>query len=385
MSSNESHRERRNARRRRRPEKVAVEGLETRQLLTYSAFGYSLPDLTVSGYAARAATWGGQLNINVDVENLGASSLIEPTHLAPGATSTADAPATTVDVFASTQPKGNRGLVKVGTIAVPPVQQNSDYETTATINLPDRPAGFPGDGGVIYLRLVVNNARAINESDTTNNTFRVPTKIRIAEALPNLRVVGFDVPTTLVPGQVISPTIRVANYGPGNPSLQGPVTVQLVASLNNTFGPGDVVVGSYVINSLPGISAVPTKGSIRNNANVIPTANEITTTLPPLTLPTTPDKYFLGIIIDPNGDIKQTRAPSSKLQAPVKVGPNDGSLPSGGLLVTTNGQVPVFPAPPSTILNPVTGTTIVPPIVNVGNLSSVAFANAAKKKAARKG
>ena len=48
MSSKESHRERSAARPRRRPERVAVEGLETRQLMTYSAFGFSLPDSITS-------------------------------------------------------------------------------------------------------------------------------------------------------------------------------------------------------------------------------------------------------------------------------------------------------------------------------------------------
>ena len=127
MSSKESHRERRTARPRRRPERVAVEGLETRQLMTFSAFGFSLPDLSVSGYAAPTAAWGGPLTIDVNVLNSGASSLVEPTHLPPGligtpdtqGASNANSPATTVQVFAFPTPGGKAGSVLIDTVDIP--------------------------------------------------------------------------------------------------------------------------------------------------------------------------------------------------------------------------------------------------------------------------
>ena len=36
-----------------------LEQLETRELLAYTPLGFSLPDLTVSGYASTVAAWGG--------------------------------------------------------------------------------------------------------------------------------------------------------------------------------------------------------------------------------------------------------------------------------------------------------------------------------------
>ena len=342
--------------------------------MTYSPFGYSLPQLSVTGFAASKAAYGGQLTVDVTVENQGASSLIEPLDLVPGSlnntlntpagtatNSTADSPPTTVDVFASAKPNARNGLVKVGTIAIPSVLQNSSYEAVSTFTLPGRPKGFPGFGGKLYLTYVVNNDQAILQSSQSPNVFRDPNPVKITAALPNLQVVAFDVPATLQPGDVIAPTVRIANFGAADPAAQGPVTVSIIASLNKTFGPGDSVVGSYVINSLPGISGIPTQSlTFLGDQNLVPTANVSTVTLSPLKLPTRPGTYFLGVIIDPAHKINQTYQPSPSLVGVVQVGPRDRLLPSGNLLVNTGGVVPVFPALPSTILGTSTSTTTSP-------------------------
>ena len=85
-----------------------------------------------------------------------------------------------------------------------------------------------------------------------STVYRDPDPITITNPLPDLQVAGLDVPGTLQPGDVISPTIRIVNLGSANPDLQGPVTVDLIASVNTTFGPGDAVVGTFTITSLPG-------------------------------------------------------------------------------------------------------------------------------------
>ncbi len=361
MFSRDPRRERRIIRPRRRPERVAVEGLETRQLMTYSPFGFSLPQLSVTGYSASQAAYGGPLTVDVTVENQGASSLIEPTNLAPGAISTADSPPTTVQVFASTKPNATAGLVLVDTIVIPSIRQNSDYEVISTFALPARPPGFPANGGKIYLTLVVNNNQAILETSTVNNIYRVPRPVTITRALPDLHVVALDIPATLQPGDVISPTIRVTNTGSGT---AGPVLVQLVASLDKNFGPGDAVVGQYVIPSLPGISGVPSKVSFAGDANVLPTPNENTTTLPPLKLPSTPGFYYLGVVIDPFHTFDQATPASPALQDVVPVGPADPFLPPGRLLSQTNGAIPIFPQLPSAIINPVAvvPVVVIPPL-----------------------
>jgi hypothetical protein len=340
--------------------------------MAYSPFGYSLPQLAVSGYGPTTAAWGGPITIDVTVQNQGASSLVEPLDLAPGSTantlntpagvstnSTADAPPTTVDVYASSKAGKNSNLIEIGTVSFPNgIAQNSTVTIPATINLPAKPAGY---GNKLFLTLVVNNDQTILQESESQNVYRVPNPVKIANnALPDLQVVGFDIPSSLQPGDVIAPTIRIANLGTANTDAQGPVTVELVASLTKNFGPGDSVVGSFVINSLPGISGVATQATtLVGGDNLIPPDNEYTDTLSPVKLPTKPGTYYLGIVIDPTHAINQTYAPKAALRDVVVVGPRDPNLAPTSLLVTTNGTVPVFPALPSSIIGP-TGTSTTP-------------------------
>jgi len=361
--SNDSRRERRGGRPRARAERVAVEGLEGRQLLAYSPLGFSLPQLSVTGYAPSSAAYGGPIVLDVTVANRGASSIVEPTNLAPGSISGADAVATTVEVFAAARPNANSNVVKIDTIQIPLIAQNSEFEILSVASLPAiRPAGFPGVGGKIYLTFVVDNTQAVQQISRANNIYRDPTPITITNALPDLQVIAFDVPGTLQPGDVISPTIQIANFGSADPASQGPVTVQLIASTNTTYGPGDSVVGSFTINSLPGVSGVPTQGQVNLADNVIPPPNVTTVTLPPLKLPTTPGFYYLGVKIDPNHTINQTYGPNPKLSDLVTVGPPNAFLPAASLVATTTGGVPIFPAKPSAFLTPI-GTIPTTPVL----------------------
>ena len=343
--------------------------------MAYSPFGYSLPELAVTGYAATAASWGGSLSVDVTVQNQGASSLIEPLDLAPAVinpdtgavsptVSTADSAATTVDVFASAKPNATSGLVKIDTVSIPAISQNSFYDTVASFTLPARPKGFPGNGGKIYLTLVVDNNQTILQTSQGQNIYRVPASVQITNNLPDLQVVNFDIASPLQPGDVISPTIRIANFGTGDPAKQGPVTVELVASLDKNFGPGDSVVATYTIASLPGISAVPTQTGFVGDTNLIPPSNINTTTIAPVKLPSTPGTYFLGIVIDPKSSIQMKVAPTPALRDPVQVGPRNPLLPPAVLITSTGGVVPVFPALPSTVIPPPTATAPTPPLLS---------------------
>ena len=84
MFSRESRRTRRNGNDRRRPCLAIVETLERRELLAYSGLGFSLPDLTVTGFASPVASYGGPVTVTVNVRNIGASSTLEPLALSPG-------------------------------------------------------------------------------------------------------------------------------------------------------------------------------------------------------------------------------------------------------------------------------------------------------------
>ena len=52
-----------------------------------------------------------------------------------------------MQVFASTKPNANSGLVNLGSISIPAINQNSLYQAVGTITLPSRPKGFPAMAG----------------------------------------------------------------------------------------------------------------------------------------------------------------------------------------------------------------------------------------------
>lgn len=357
MHSRDSHKERA----RSRPRRASVEALETRDLMAYSPLGYSLPDLKLNAYSARTAAWGGPLGLQVDVQNIGASSINEPLNLAPGSTSTADAPATTVSVFASTLPGARGRVVPVGNVAIPATPQNSESNVTTSITLPPRPAGFPANG-TVYFTLVVNNNRSILESNYANNVRRLQAGVTVADPLPELQTVALDIPANLQPGDVITPTIRIANFGNANTAPQGPITVVLVASLNKTYGPGDAVIGSYTIPSLPGLSEVPTTSNLAGDENVEPPANYNTTTLAPLQLPVTPGRYFIGVKIDPNDTIREQTPNTPALEFVQQVRRIPGLTPTTRIVDVPVGNVPTFPQLPGEIVNPIIPITPVTPV-----------------------
>lgn len=355
---------RRDERERSRPRAARLaltpEVLEGRQLMAYSAFGYSLPQLTVSGYAAPAAAPGGTLAVDVLVQNLGASSLIEPTNLNPGSLSSADVLTTQVDIYASATPNAKSGYVLLGTLNTPIIRQNSDYETVANVTLPSTLKGFPGNK--FYLTLVVNNNGSVIEATKAGEVYHVPKPVRIVRnALPDLQVTGFDIPTPLNPGDVIAPTIQITNFGLGNPAAQGGVTVELVASLDKQFGAADAVVYSFRIDNLPGVNGIPTQTTLAGASNLVPAANVTTVNLPALKLPTTPGFYYLAVKIDPNSQIRQTYAPNTRLSVPTPVGPATPYLAPAMVLTATTATSTVFPNLPITVYNP--STTVTTPII----------------------
>ena len=100
---------------RRRTDLASTADLEQRTLMAFSTLGFSLPDLTISGQAGPRASWGGVLDVSVNLQNIGASTITEPLSQLPptqaptagspyGSTSTADAPESVVAVLVSRSP-----------------------------------------------------------------------------------------------------------------------------------------------------------------------------------------------------------------------------------------------------------------------------------------
>jgi hypothetical protein len=361
----ESKRKCRNGRAGRQPVLGTLERLEGRELLAFTPLGYSLPDLTVSGYTSTAAAWGGPMTVTLNVRNLGASTFPEPTAMAPGAVSRADSVPTTVAVILSRGPHVTFGnSFTAANITVPAVTQNNLTRLTQTITLPAQPSGFPGDGGKLYVSFKINPTGTVSEADYTNNFSRSSHPVLIEAPLPELVVTGFDVPPVMQPGDTIAPTIRVSNLGPGSTGSQGPLTVALVASTNKQFTSGSSIIATYTVANIPGSAAVSTGSQIFGDTNLNPQANTVTINGAPVTLPVSPTVYFIGVVVDPNHTIKQisgiggVTTSSNSLSLPQQVGPPIKNLPPAGVLYAGGGASNLpFPYPPNVTLSGTTTTT----------------------------
>ena len=106
-----------------------------------SPLGFSLPDLSITGSAGSVAAWGGTLGIVATVINQGSSTITNPIADGPDASTTADAPASTVAVVI-TPHKSMAHAVTIGTFQAPPLAQNSIEQLTDSFTLPSRPKGF---------------------------------------------------------------------------------------------------------------------------------------------------------------------------------------------------------------------------------------------------
>ena len=379
MFSWKSRRTRRSGRDRRRPDIAAeVEALEGRQLLAYNVLGVSLPDLTVSGFAPPVAAWGNDMAVTVNVHNIGVTTMLDPLSLAPDSTGSADAPASIVGVYASRSAKSPKGSVLVGTVDIPALNGNSVVQITQTITLPAQPAGLPGDGGRVYLWFLANPNGAVFESDTTNNLSK-PVALAIEAPLPELAAVGLDVPARMQPGDTIQPNIRIANFGTVDFASQGPLTVELVASTTPTFNPAySSVVATYSIDSIPPQSLVPAEGAVFADANLTPGENVITIAGDPVTLPTSPRTYYLGVVVDPNNQIEQLKnvpqyhKSTNQLSLIRKVGPPiPGLAPAGVNVAGGVANVPLFPNAFGGIQVGASPDGTFPPIYPPGPLSSL--------------
>ncbi len=331
----------------RRMDLTALEQLEARELLAFSNLGFSLPDVIISGEAGPRAAWGGTLSISGFVQNIGASTITEPTQQAPGSSSTSDAPVTSVAVYLSPRRHSLRGSMLLTTLSVPPIGQNSVYDlNTAPIALPPRPQGFAGTGGVFYVRLVANSSGTAFEANPINNISRpIPVKV-VGQALPALRAIALGVPPVMQPGDTISPTIEVENFGTAGTISQGSVDVALVASVTPTFTAGSSIIYLQTITvNIPALSETPTKGNPATfgEQNLVPPSNVVTFTVPPVTLPTSPATYYLGVVVDPFGTLSQLSVPKNALELINLVGPPIQHLPPAGVVSSVNTGV--FPTP----------------------------------------
>jgi len=344
---------------RRRTDLAAPVRLEERTLLAFSPLGFSPPEFAISGEAGPRAAWGGELNVSVYLQNIGASTITQPMSQAPatqapitgtpyGPVGSADAPDSVVAVWLSKSPRNLKGAVELGTIEAPPVSQNNVEQLTEQFTLPSRPAGFAGAGGKFYVWFEANSTNQVLELTRKNNLSKPVPVMVTGQPLPELRAIALGIPKSLKPGDTIAPQIQVENLGTADPDAQGPVTVDLVASVTRSFTLGSSIVASYTVDSIPAVSQTPTKGNYKTFAQLILSqpANVVTINGAAVTLPTSPRKYFLGVVVDPLGKIKQLSLPQNNFSL-IRVvgGPPASGLPPAGVVSAANTDQ--FPTAPS--------------------------------------
>ncbi|MGC1722027.1 MAG: hypothetical protein WA746_23820 [Isosphaeraceae bacterium] len=364
----ETLRARDDRRARRRTDLAGLEQLEGRQLLSYSSLGYSLPDLKISGLAGPVASWGSTYQVTVVLQNTGASTIIEPLSLVPASEvtvgpdgslvppyyvpSSADAAASQVGIYLAPRPHSLAGAIEIGTATAQALSQNDIERFNVSLTLPQQPAGFRA-AGVYYIRLVANQTQSVLESSFSNNV-SAPIPVRfISQALPQLQATALDVPDSMQPGDTIVPTFQITNLGTAN---SGPVQVALVASVTPDFNLGSsILLPLYNLAGIPGQSSSPVKNSAHHHArlygskiynnNVTPAQNVITIPGTAVTLPTSPSKYYLGLVIDPKNTLTQLSLPANRLELIHTVGPATSGLQPAGVVSTTPLSQP-FPNPP---------------------------------------
>ncbi len=319
--------------------------------MAYSPIGFSPPDLTVSGWTAPVAAWGGPLAVHVEADNIGAASMLAPLNLAQGSPSPTDSAPTTVEVLVSTRAHNFSHAVEVATISVPSIPQNTIVPIDQVISLPQQPRGFPGDGGNVFVQLRIDPNKQSLDLDRTNNSFTIKQPVQIAAPLPDLEAISMDTPPGIQPGDTVQVNAKIANFGTVDTAAQGPVLVYLVASTDTNFGPGDIVLSQMQIDDIPPLSEVPATTSVLGDVNISDPVNVREISFPAVTLPGAPPAtYFLGIIVDPANTIREIReigaAPSTALSPVVTVGPPIANLPPAGVVSTPAPATNTFPIPP---------------------------------------
>ncbi|QDV33516.1 hypothetical protein [Tautonia plasticadhaerens] len=339
---------------RRRPAPITPEALEGRHLLAYTPLGFSIPDLAIlNAYTGPVAAYGGEIAVTVDVSNLGQSSIPEPLAQFPGQASAADAGPSEIEVYYTNQahsPFGDRILL--GTISVPAVPQNRLVQVTGVVSLPEEPpAGYPGVGSNGFITLELDPDRDVRDLDRTNNVFRPAASFLLVPDLPDLQAIALGLPPVLNPGDTIVPQVKVANYGAAPTIDQAPVVVQVVASLDEAFGPGDIVLGTFTVGNILPLSFAPTERFVPGDQTLLDRPNvAVLDAMQPVTLPETGAPYFVGVVVDPQDEIREIseldRGPDPTLELARLVDDSGLGLPPAGVIGPAAEADRPFPYPP---------------------------------------
>ena len=115
------------------------------------------------------------------------------------------------------------------------------------------------------------------------------------------------------PGDTIEPTITITNLGTAHSGE--PIQVALVASTTPELHRGQLDRRAVQPQDEhpPRLRRAAGRDDRRVQPDLNPLNNTFTFTGPAVTLPTSPATYFLGVVVDPYGKIKQLSLPKNPL------------------------------------------------------------------------
>ena len=146
------------------------------------------------------------------------------------------------------------------------------------------------------------------------------------------------------------------------------MTVEVVASLDPYFGPGDQTLATFTVDDIAPLSTAPTQNFVLGDNSIYDPVNVQTLIADtPVTLPASPAVYYVGVVVDPQNQIAEIGdlggGSSALLEQVHLVSPSGDLLPPAGVIGAPTTPTPVFPNPPFTtptggpVMNPITSTT----------------------------
>lgn len=346
-----------------------VEGLESRELMAYSAFGYSLPDLTVTGFSGLVGSRGEALSVTVDVQNLGAASLPEPDKEAliipeapappPVSPQThADAGPSVVRVRMGRPGASFSQSIPIGDIQIPRLPENDIVRVTSSITLP--PTGiFPKlpTRGPAVLYFMADANHQVVELDEANNRDLHPFQFTLAAPLPDVNAIAMSNSQPLRPGDLITNDFKLVNSGTVNTNTQQPFFVDLVRSNDLVYQPGrDEVLARYQIGGNQALSNIQPSALASRKRLYYPTQNltdlnDIATVISsPVNLPFQPNSYYIGLVVDPTRQLTERgetrRTPIRLTNVKLVTGANSALPPADVLAPPPIDPTATFPYRP---------------------------------------
>ena len=167
----------------------------------------------------------------------------------------------------------------------------------------------PGDvaEGAYYIGFVVDPDNLVEESDEANNSlFSMP--VQVEAAIPDLMLGHFEVwGMPLSMGDMFTVANEIRNESDFD---AGPFTVTFVLSADEVIDGSDMVLGERILGGL-----WPWGGDEQHNDLVIPNDGSVA-----------PGEYFLGVIVDSQGEVVERNEENNVVSMPISIMPPDIDL-----------------------------------------------------------